>query len=214
MDDYDYLRFIHDLFEFNDEAPAENAFYRLRKASINKSIDVGRPNNRNIERPPRKLLVNIYAFCLMPNHYHLLLNPLAEGNISLFMKKLNGGYVKYFNGKYERKGTLFERKYKSVLIDNQSHFIHMPYYIHLNPLDLISPEWRERKIANLSKTMNFLNSYRWSSHLDYAGQRNFPSVTQRNFLLEIFDGENGYKERIKEWLNEISVREINDYVLE
>jgi len=214
MDDHDYLRFIHDLFEFNDEAPAEKAFYRLLRSPINEFADVGRPTIRKIERSPRKLLVKILAFCLMPNHYHLLLSSSVKGDISLFMKKLNGGYVKYFNIKYKRKGTLFERKYKSVLIDNEAHFIHMPYYIHFNVLDLIAPEWRERKIKNLKEAMNFLNSYRWSSHLDYIGQKNFPSVTQRNFLLEVFDGENGYKEKIKNWLNEITVEEIGDYVLE
>lgn len=207
MDDRDYLRFIHDLFEFNDRAPANTSSYYFYKQS-------GDVRRRQIERKPRKLLVNILAFCLMPNHYHLLLNPLVKGGVSLFMKKLNGGYVKYFNTKHKRTGTLFERKYKFVLIDEQAHFIHMPYYIHLNPLDLISPEWRERKIENLNKAMDFLNSYRWSSHLDYTGQRNFPSVTQRNFLLEVFDGENGYREKIKEWLDEISVGEIDDYALE
>ncbi len=218
MDDHDRFRFIHDLFEFNDIAPANHSSYFFHHSNSNfQSAAVGQRQivrQRRIERPPRKLLVNILAFCLMPNHYHLLLSPLAESGISLFMKKLNGGYVQYFNKKHERTGTLFERKYKSVLIDEQAHFIHMPYYIHLNPLDLISPEWRERKIKNLKKAMDFLNSYRWSSHLDYAGQKNFPSVTQRNFLLEVFDGENGYKERIKEWLDEISVREISDYALE
>jgi len=212
MDDCDYFRFIHDLFEFNDEAPAESVFYFSR----NKPTAVGQPNIRykNQQRPPRKLLVEILAFCLMPNHYHLLLSSFVKGGISLFMKKLNGGYVQYFNKKQKRTGTLFERKYKSVLIDNEAHFIHMPYYIHFNSLDLISPEWRERKIKNLKKTMNFLNSYRWSSHLDYTGQKNFPSVTQRNFLLEIFDGENGYKEKIKNWLSDMNVEKIGDYALE
>ncbi|PIW76451.1 MAG: hypothetical protein CO001_01275, partial [Candidatus Portnoybacteria bacterium CG_4_8_14_3_um_filter_40_10] len=134
--------------------------------------------------------------------------------ISLFMKKLNGGYVQYFNKRHERTGTLFERKYKSVLVDNQAHFIHLPYYIHLNPLDLVVPEWRQRKIKNLSKTMNFLNSYRWSSHLDYCGKNNFPSVTQRDFLLEIFQGENGYKRTIKDWLKELDLEEIGDCALD
>jgi len=216
MDDRDRFRFIHDLFEFNDIAPAENLSYHLREPSIAvrqryDSVDV---RQQNINRPPRKLLVNILAFCLMPNHYHLLLQSLVENGVPLFMKKLNGGYVQYFNKKHERTGTLFERKYKSVLVDSQAHFIHLPYYIHLNPLDLVVPEWRQRKIKNLSKTMNFLNSYRWSSHLDYCGKNNFPSVTQRDFLLEIFQGENGYKRTIKDWLKELDLEEIGDCALD
>jgi len=216
MDDRDRFRFIHDLFEFNDIAPAENLSYHLlNKSSIAVGQQYDRQHQSNIQnRPPRKLLVSILAFCLMPNHYHLFLQSLVKGGISLFMKKLNGGYVQYFNKRHERTGTLFERKYKSVLVDSQAHFIHLPYYIHLNPLDLVVPEWRQRKIKNLSKTMNFLNSYRWSSHLDYCGKNNFPSVTQRDFLLEIFQGENGYKRTIKDWLKELDLEEIGDCALD
>lgn len=170
LDNEDYLRGIHDLFEFNDIAPVNNLTYFFRK----ESKDVGRPY---IKRETRKLLVKIHAFCFMPNHYHLLLSTVAENGIPLFMKKFNGGYARYFNEKYERKGTLFEGRYKRVIIKDEAHFI------HFNPLDLITPEWRERRLNNFAKAMEFLNSYRWSSHLDYAGERNFPSVTQRDLLI-------------------------------
>ncbi len=130
------------------------------------------------------------------------------------MKKLNGGYVQYFNKKHERTGTLFERKYKSVLIDSQAHFIHLPYYIHLNVLDLTAPEWHQGRIENLEKAMNFLNTFYWSSHLDYTGEKNFPSVTQRDFLLEIFDEKKGYKKKIKDWLSDLSIKKIGDFFLE
>ncbi len=130
------------------------------------------------------------------------------------MKKLNGGYVKFFNQRHERTGTLFERKYKSVLVENQAHFIHLPYYIHLNPLDMVAPEWRERKINDLDKAMNFLEEYKWSSHLDYLGKKNFPSVTQRDFLLEIFGGERGYKKALNSWLKDLSVNKLSGLLLE
>lgn len=209
MDDRDHFRFIHDLFEFNDIAHAENLFYHLR----NPSIAVGQHYELR-HRPARKLLVNILTFCLMPNHYHLLLQPLVKNGVPLFMKKLNGGYVQYFNKKHERTGTLFERKYRSVLVDNQAHFIHLPYYIHLNPLDFKMPEWRERELKNYREAINFLNSYRWSSHLDYIGKNNFPSVTQRNFLLDIFEGESGYEKKLTDWLKNTDVKKVRNYTLE
>lgn len=211
-DDKDRFRFIHDLYEFNDEASANNSSYHFNKTS---TIDIGcRYNERQSERKPRKLLVHILAFCLMPNHYHLLLRAVREGGITRFIRKLNDGYVKYFNTKHERKGTLFEGKYKSILVKNESHFIHLPYYIHLNPLDSVAPEWRERKLKNPREALDFLNSYRWSSHLDYTGQKNFPSVTQRDFLLEVFNGEKGYKKSIENWLKLLDMAEINDVILE
>jgi len=211
LDDEDYLRGIHDLFEFNDIESVENLGHFFRK----QYIDVRRRYiELKSERRKRKLLVKIHAFCLMPNHYHLFLSAVVENGIPLFMKKFNGGYAKYFNEKYERKGTLFEGRYKRVIIKNEAHFIHLPYYIHLNALDLITPEWRERKLNNFAKAMKFLNSYRWSSHLDYAGEKNFPSVTQRDFLLEFFGGHEQYRRDITDWLKELSIEEMYHLILE
>lgn len=210
LDEKDYFRGIHDLFEFNDVEPVNNLTYFFRK----EYKDVRRPYIARKEREPRKLLVKIHAFCLMPNHYHLLLSGTAENRIPLFMKKFNGGYAKYFNEKYERKGTLFEGRYKKIVVKDEAHFIHLPYYIHLNPLDLMFPEWREGRLNNLSRAMKFLDSYRWSSHLDYTGNKNFPSVTQRDFLLDFFGGFKQYKRGIAEWLKGLSLENMEDMLLE
>ncbi len=206
MDRQDHLRFIHDMFEFNDQAPVLNAPYRFHasKGEVNGVV----------KHEPRKLLVNIHAFCLMPNHYHFLLSDKVPNGISQFMKKLNIGYAKYFNQKYERRGTLFESRYKSVPIKSEAHFIHIPYYIHLNPLDLVAPEWRERKLNDLKTAIKFLNTYRWSSHLDYIGQKNFPSVTQRDFLASYFETPAQYKRSIEKWLGDLSVSSFDSSTFE
>jgi putative transposase len=212
-DEQDYFRFIHDLFEFNDKESVNTTFYIFNK--LYKSYDVRRRKIKfNEKKRIRKLLVKIHAFCLMPNHYHLLLTPIIENGVVLFMKKLNGGYAKYFNEKYKRKGSLFEGRYKKVIVKNESHFIHLTYYIHLNPLDLINPEWRKREIKNYSKAVKFLYSYRWSSHLDYLGEKNFPSVTQREFLLDFFDGPKEYELGIKNWLKTLDLKNLYDIFLE
>lgn len=213
LNDEDYLRGIHDLFEFNDTEPVENFGHFFRNQ--NQYIDVRRRYiETKREKRKRKLLVKIHTFCLMPNHYHLLLSEATENGIPLFMKKFNGGYARYFNEKYERKGTLFEGRYKKVIIKDEAHFVHLPYYIHLNPLDLIAQEWRGRKLNNFKKAMNFLDTYRWSSHLDYAGEKNFPSVTQRDFLLGFFEGPKQYRRGITDWLKELSIEDMRDLVLE
>ncbi len=207
MQQGDYFRFIHDLFEFNDTAPVNNLTYFFEK----NPKDIARPY---IERKPRELLVEILAFCLMPNHYHLLLKPRFDDGVTKFMKKLNMGYAKYFNEKYKRSGALFQGRYKSVAVVNEPHFIYLPYYIHLNPLDLVTPEWREQTLRNPEKAIKFLETYRWSSHLDYAGQKNFPSVTQRNFLTECFGGPARYKPSIEQWLHDLSIDDIQHLTLE
>ena len=209
LDEQDYFRFVHDLFEFNDQEWVNNIFYRFQRSK--QSNDIA---SHYIEKKPRKLLVDILAFCLMPNHYHLLLTSRIDNGISKFMKKLNMGYAKYFNEKYEREGTLFEGRYKSIPVTREVHFIYIPYYIHLNPLDLNFPEWRNKEIKDYKAAMNFLENYRWSSFPDYIGKKNFPSVTNREFLNEFFGGVKQYKKDTLQWLKELDLENIKDLILE
>jgi putative transposase len=170
LEDGDCIKFIHDLYEFNDEDPAPHP--RMR------------PNV--IIKKKRKLIVELLAFVLMPNHFHLLLIPKIKNGVYLFMKKLGCGYARYFNEKYQRTGVLFERRYKRILITKEAHFIHLPYYIHCNPLDLKYPEWRKRELKDLKGTIDFLNSYRWSSHLDYCGKDNFSISNSKKIPFRLF----------------------------
>jgi putative transposase len=159
LEETDYVRFIHDLYIFNDAAPA-NPNHRFQKESSHS----------------RKPLVDILAFCLMPNHYHLLLSERRDGGISLFMRKLNMGYSKYFNEKYSRSGVLWQGTFKKIRIARDAQFLYIPYYIHLNALDLSFPEWRKGGVKNVKKALGYLDTYRWSSFLDYRGKKNFPSL--------------------------------------
>ena len=211
LDKQDHFRFIHNLFEFNNQNPIFNNFYNFRKEQNDDQII---KNNFLSNKKPRKLLVNIHAFCLMPNHYHILISPNIENGIPKFMQKLNKGYSRYFNIKYKRKGTLFEGRYKSILISKSNHFLNLPYYIHLNPLDFKFPEWRYRKIKDYNKAVEYLNNYRWSSHMDYLGIKNFPSVTDRKLLLDVFGGEEKYKQSINKWLKEMEIDNMRELVLE
>src|SRR3989344_9631462 len=210
LDDEDRVRFIHDLFEFNDTATVNNSVYYYQA----QYKGVQHPYIPRDNRVPRTLLVELLAFALMPNHYHLMIKPRSDAGLQLFMKKLNGGYTNYFNEKYERGGALFQGRYKAVSVKDESHFIHLPYYIHCNPLDLVAPEWRERELKNYDVAINFLEKYRWSSHLDYLGKKNFPSVTQREFLTKFFEGPQQYKKDSINWLKEISLEEMQHVSLE
>src|SRR3989344_795363 len=138
LDDKDYFRAIHDLYEFNDTSPALNLYYKTA------SLQSYETRSRKMRNP----IVEILAFVLMPNHYHLLLRQTKENGIVEFMQKFGGGYAMYFNKKYERVGSLFQGPFKAIHVINNAHFLHLPFYIHANPLDLKFPEWRERKIKN------------------------------------------------------------------
>mgnify|MGYP000859478265 CR=1 FL=1 len=195
VDDKDRIRFIHDLFEFNNGKPSLkiNYFYN--------NSEVGLPN---IKRKPREALVEILAYCLMDNHFHLLVRQKKEKGITEFMRKLGTGYTNYFNKKYERSGALFQGKFKSKHIEKDAHLMYLPIYIHLNPLDFEFKEWREGKIGDAHKALDFLDKYRWSSYLDYVGKKNFPSIIEKDFLLHRLGNEEAQKKEIKNWIKSFS----------
>ena len=103
----------------------------------------------------------------MPNHFHILIHEKTEGGISTFIQKLSTAYSMYFNKKYERSGSLFQGKFKTKYIDNEPYFNWLFSYIHLNPIKISDPKWKENGITNLEKTKSFLSSYQYSSHVDY-----------------------------------------------
>lgn len=184
IDEKNYVRFIHDLYEFNDKALAQ-------KFQI-----VG---GQTPEYKERDCLVNILCFCLMPNHFHLILEQLQDSGIPYFMQKL-GGYTTSFNLKYGRVGPLFQGKYKAIHIDNENYLLHLSRYIHLNPVELIESRWKEEGIKNWKKVNEFLESYRWSSYSDYIGKRNFPSVINKELISSYFDTPEEYKKFVMGWL--------------
>ena len=115
-------------------------------------------------------LVSIGAWCLMSNHFHILVRQEADGGITKFMKKLGTGYSMFFNIKYQRHGALFGGLFKSKLIGVDDNYLnHLFAYIHLNPLDIEFYGWENEKNKCLDEKRNFLESYRYSSYQDYTG---------------------------------------------
>lgn len=191
MDDGDYIRFIHHLYSFNDI----NTPLNLRTGKF-KTNEVEPRLLKIYDTHKRELLIEILAFALMPNHYHLMVRQKTDGGIVKFMQKLGTGYTMFFNEKYDRSGHLFQGKFKTVLIEEDAHFMYLPYYIHLNPLALFN----KRGSTSFIKQVEFLEEYKWSSLSDYIGKKNFPSVIHKDFLMKSFDGEKMYRKEVREWL--------------
>lgn len=202
----DYIRFIHDLYEFNDSNPAQ-AFSRQKNVGYQVSDIMG-----------RRLLVSLHTFALMPNHHHLLVEQVKEKGISLFMRKLHLGYTNAFNLKNKRSGHLFQGTFKDVHIKDDRQLAHLVCYIHSNPLDLWKKNWKERELtkSEIKSALKFLENYRWSSHLDYLGIKNFPSLISTKFLLDFFGGTEGYKKFFINWLSqyERNINSIQDLIFE
>ena len=155
-------------------------------------------------------LVSIGAWVLMPNHFHLYISPSPrvplgqEGDkmVSLFMGKLMTAYSMYFNKKHGRTGTLFEGPFKSVHIENDEQAKYLFSYIHLNPIKLIDPKWKESGIKNIKKSIKFLDNYKWSSFVDIKGiERPESKILSIADFPKYFRDKKAFEEEIFEWIN-------------
>lgn len=205
-DTQDYARFVHDLYEFNDVAPALE-FHRANSRVAN----VGRTTSYI-----RKRLVDIHGWELMKNHYHLLLSEHTEGGMTLFLRKLSG-YARYFNERHGRRGTLFQGRTKRVLVARQEHFLYILHYLHLNSLDYLqgAQKWRQRDkgtVRDIPKVLEYLQNYRWGSYLDYCGTPNFPSVLTTTLFNHSSDAD--YISSIKEYLEDRVPDDMDQKLLE
>ena len=128
---------------------------------------------------------------------------MVPGGISLFMQKLGTGYTEYFNEKYDRKsvGGLFQGRYKSVRIKSDSQLIAIFNYVHTNQIELIEAGWKELIVKNKKRALKYLETYRWSSYHDYVGKTTFPSITQRDFYLDLFHDYNGCRNAVEDWVS-------------
>jgi putative transposase len=187
LDKNDYKRFIFLLRTANSDIPVHLSNY--------KGFSL-------LEIPKGDSLVHIGAWCLMPNHLHLLLREKQKDGISLFMKKLLTGYSMYFNTKYNRRGNLFERPFKAKHLDADNYLKYQYVYIHLNPIGIIDSGWKEKNIKDHKKAREFLDSYQYSSFLDYlTEERDEKSILATEFFPEYFESLIDFEEMINEWID-------------
>lgn len=184
----DYPRFVYGLYDFND---VDNVLPYPQRSKL-----------RSFGHRMSKIeLVDLLCWCLMPNHSHNLVQEKIDGGASVFSKKIFGGYTKYINEKCDRDGVLFQGRSKIILVRRDAHFLHLPFYIMANPIDLIESGWREKGIENFQKVISYLETYRWSSFPDLIGEENFPLLINKELFYKIFEtNEKQFKKDFIEWL--------------
>ncbi|MDQ5971820.1 MAG: Tnp protein [Patescibacteria group bacterium] len=189
-DTEDYLRFISLLYVANT-TDKFNLYdvYRFTKFNI---YDLEKNNT----------IVSIGAYCIMPNHFHILITEHKEGGVSKFMQKLTTAYSMYYNKKYKRTGGLFEGKFKSEHAKNDRYLKYLFSYIHLNPVKLIDKDWKEKGIKNKQETLEYLNNYKYSSYIDYLEiERDQKKILNINSFPKYFKTKDDFTKDIFEWLN-------------
>ena len=183
-DQQDYFYFLKTLNIFNTKMSL-----RLRYMSKDFFICNNNPG-----------LVSIGCYCLMPNHFHLLITQTEDGDISKFMQKVMTSYVMYYNQKYKRTGSLFEGKFKSKHIGDDRYFKYLFSYVHLNPIKLIEPKWKTEGIKNQEKALEFLEKYEYSSYGKYAKGKDKYNILNTSVFPEYFPTKELFKKDIFDWL--------------
>jgi len=161
LNEEDYILFLSRL--------KENLFPKsIKKQSLNFS-------DRRKTLPPNSF--DLISYCLMPNHFHMLIQQKTDLPITQLILKVCTGYSKYFNKKYDRVGSVFQDRFKSVRIKKNEQLLWTSFYIHDNP--------------RRAKIIKKLTNYRWNSYLDYAGLQ-YESLCKKEIIIEQFNSPSSY----------------------
>lgn len=148
---------------YRKKDPPVRFSYKNRPASIS--------TNKN-DSP----IVEILSFCLMPNHFHILVKQIEEKGITNFVSKLSNSYTRYFNTRNKRVGPLFQGSFKAVRVEDDEQLLHVSRYIHLNPF-----------VGYLVKN---LRTYPYSSYREYLGLAK--GFCQKKTVLDYFESPSHY----------------------
>ena len=159
-------------------------YYRYEKPSLRlaKALILDKETRasffESLKKQPK--LAEIISYCLMPNHFHLLLKQKIKNGIPRFLSIFSNSYTRYFNTKRSRVGPLFQGIFKAVRIDTDEQLIHVSRYIHLNP------------VASLVIKEEKLDTYPWSSFPEYLGPKT-QGICDQEVILDFFDNKKAYR---------------------
>lgn len=184
-DENDYARFLESMIEFNAPEPIGSLF----ENSYRKKHQLGGSTSKD-EKSEEKL-VNIVAYCLNPNHYHLILQEVSERGVEKFMQRLGTGYTMYFNKKNDRSGALFQGRFKAIHISSNPYLLHVSAYVNLNNRvhqlggSTSKSSWNEYtgKCEGICKKEDILGQFRKSEeYIDFAESSLQGTLIRRGLL--------------------------------
>ena len=195
QDYHDADRFMQSLTEFNALEPIGSIYeHSFRKHQLGGSTS---KCDLELEKASDGL-VHIIAYCLNPNHFHLILEQASERGIEKFMQRLGTGYTMYFNNKHERSGALFQGKFKAVHIESNAQLLHLSVYVNLNfrvhqypesALLRIRSSWEEytgRITPNQKNTCHkekVLGQFRNAKEYEMFANQTLPAIRERKVVL-------------------------------
>jgi putative transposase len=174
----DYKRFIN-LIDYYRFANLPLRFSHFQKLSIKEREAINFLSNGKV--------VEVIAYCLMPNHFHLILKQISDKGISTFLSRVSNSYARYFNLKNAHSGHLLEGNFKAVRVENDEQLIHLSRYIHLNP------------VTSFIIKADQLAGYRWSSIGEFLGRQE--SICDSSIVLDQFASAKKYRDFLEDQID-------------
>ncbi|MBU0998688.1 transposase [Patescibacteria group bacterium] len=180
-DTNDWFRFLFIILYFQSPVTFPN-INRLSKGLVQPSVL--NIDKEIINKIVKDCYVELVSFCLMQNHFHLILKEEKEGGIAQYMQRILNGYTKYYNTKYQKSGHLFQGPYKAVHIKDNTQLLHVSAYIHRNPREIAV--WANKE-----------NKYTYSSYQDFVNENRWGKLLALDIVLEQFKDKNEYHDFVK-----------------
>ncbi len=128
-------------------------------------------NQKYSQSNEKTTFIDILAYCLMPNHFHIVIKEDRENAATEFMRKICTSYSMYYNLKYKHSGTIFQGGLKKKFVEDERYLATLINYIHLNPYGIENPNaTKEMKYENMADAMQSSAKYEYSSYKDYLGE--------------------------------------------
>lgn len=179
-DDTDRARFLFLILYFQSPIILQNISRPVKSYVKHRVFNIDEEKQKII----RSRFVELVAFCLMPNHFHLIIKENDENGIARYMQRVLNGYTKYYNTKYGKSGHLFQGPYKVIHVKNNEQLLYLSSYIHRNPREI-------------KKYFNRENKYQWSSYQDFVNKNRFEKLLVFDIICEQFNEKKEYNKFVK-----------------
>lgn len=183
-------RHLLDTLSFFREAQPTTKLSNLKPAAL----------LRTLAAPVQQALVEILAYCLMPNHFHLVLRQVVDGGITTYLSRAQNSYSRYFNVKHDRVGTMFQGRFQAVVVRTDEQLLHLSRYVHLN--------------APVARIVELPAAYPWSSYQYYMSET-VSRLCQPSTILELAGSSAQYQTFVEDFVGYArSLHDLKDLLLE
>ena len=193
----DYTRFLFLILYFQSAVKISHMSRAVKDFA--KDYKSGQSGQSSALATVKKRVLELTAFCIMPNHFHLIVKELEEGGVAAYMQRVLTAYSKYYNTKYEKSGHVFQGPYGAIHVEDNRQLLHLSAYIHRNPREIF--KWRD-----------IYEEYEWSSYQDFVTANRWGDLLLPQIITEHFKSRKEYGEFLSTSTTKLLEEEIPQYL--